>query len=245
MSPKIRQIIKAFFWSVCIMAFLALMFRTEIMRKEIIGTGVEVQFLDKNEVKFLNKSDISNIFNRNGLSFMNLKIDSINLTRVEEDISKNPFVHTVKAYHDLEGKVYVDLIQKVPVLRIIGDDYGYYLDEFGTKIPTSSKFTSKVITVQGFGLKSRHDEILLLWSKIKQNKLLKAQIVGIFVDREGEYIMNVQFGDFKVLLGGVDHLDTKLFKLEHTFRDILNTAGWEKYSMINLKFKDQVVCTKR
>ncbi len=245
MNPKVKQILKACFWSICMMAFLGLMFRTEIQRRNIVGTGVEIQFLDENEIKFLNESDISNIFDRNGLTFMNLKIDSINLTRVEEDISKNPFVRTVKAYHDLNGKVYVDLIQKEPVLRIIGDDYSYYLDEFGAKVPTSSKFTSKVMTVQGVELNNRQDEILLLWSKIQQNKLLKAQIVGIFVDREGEYTLNVQFGDFKVLLGGIDQLDDKFFKLEHTFRDILNTAGWEKYSMINLKFKDQVVCTKR
>ncbi len=245
MNPKVKQILKACFWSLCLMAFLALMFRTEIQRKNIIGNDVKIHFMNEKEVNFINKSDISNIFDRNGLTFMNLKIDSINLTRVEEDISKNPFVRTVKAYHDLNGKVYVDLVQRVPVMRIIGADYSYYLDEFGVKIPTSKKFTSKVLTVQGVGLKKRHEEILFLWSKIQQIKLLKAQIVGIFVDREGEYTLNVQFGDFKVLLGEIDHIDEKLFKLEHTFRDILNTAGWEKYSMINLKFKDQVVCTKR
>ncbi len=245
MNPRVKQILKACFWSLCLMAFLGLMFRTEIQRRNIMATGEEIQFLDESEVGFIDKSDISTIFNRNGLTFMNLKIDSINLTRVEEDISKNPFVRSVKAYHDLNGKVYIDLVQKIPVMRLIGGDYSYYLDEFGCKMPISSKFSSKVLTVQGIELKKKHDELLLLWSKIQRNKLLKAQIVGIFVDSEGEYTLNVQFGDFKVILGGIDQLDDKLFKLEHTFREILNTAGWESYSLINLKFKDQVVCTKR
>jgi cell division protein FtsQ len=92
---------------------------------------------------------------------------------------------------------------------------------------------------------NRTEELVYLYSKIQENSLLRAQIVGIFVDQNNEYSLSVQFGDFKIILGELDRLDEKFLKLEQTFRKIMNNVGWDTYSTINLKFKDQVVCTKR
>lgn len=245
MNLKLKHILKVSFWAICMLAFLALLFRTEILRKKLDGNGVQIRFLDKNNMNFINEADISKILDRNGLTFMNLKIDSINLTLVENEIAKNPFIREVRAYHDLEGSVFLDLIQRVPVMRIMTEDYSFYLDENGKRMPFSKKYTSKVMIVQGEGLMDKTEELIYLYSKIQENALLKAQIVGIFVDQNNEYNLSVQFGDFKIILGELDRLDEKFLKLEQTFRKIMNNVGWDTYSTINLKFKDQVVCTKR
>ncbi|MBK7817541.1 MAG: hypothetical protein IPJ60_08285 [Sphingobacteriaceae bacterium] len=53
-------------------------------------------------------------------------------------------------------------------------------------------------------------------------------------------------GDQSILLGKNQDLDVKLNKLKLFYSEGLNkTNSWNKYSTINLKFKNLVVCTKK
>jgi cell division protein FtsQ len=47
------------------------------------------------------------------------------------------------------------------------------------------------------------------------------------------------------LLGDAHDLDEKFRKLFAFYRYGLNKIGWNKYSIINIKFKNQVICSKQ
>jgi cell division protein FtsQ len=48
-----------------------------------------------------------------------------------------------------------------------------------------------------------------------------------------------------ILLGGLDGYETKMNKLEAMYCEGFDITGWNSYSLINLKFKDQVICKRR
>ena len=52
-------------------------------------------------------------------------------------------------------------------------------------------------------------------------------------------------GDQRIILGNIEDLDDKIFRLKTFYQEAMSRMGWNKYKTINLKFKNQVVCKKR
>ena len=52
-------------------------------------------------------------------------------------------------------------------------------------------------------------------------------------------------GDFKVAFGKPGELSEKFDRFALFIEKGLNVVGWDRYSMISLKYDNQVVCTKR
>jgi cell division protein FtsQ len=51
-------------------------------------------------------------------------------------------------------------------------------------------------------------------------------------------------GNHKIILGDCSDLEQKFKKLFAFYKDGLNKIGWNTYKTINLKYKNQVVCTR-
>ena len=52
-------------------------------------------------------------------------------------------------------------------------------------------------------------------------------------------------GNQIIHLGTTENYEGKLRNLEAFYDKVLPEVGWNKYSVINLEFKDQIVCKKR
>ena len=53
------------------------------------------------------------------------------------------------------------------------------------------------------------------------------------------------YGRSDIVIGTVDNLAEKFDNLRAFYEQGLSKYGWNKYKTINLKFKNQIVCTKR
>lgn len=79
---------------------------------------------------------------------------------------------------------------------------------------------------------------------ITKDKFLKAQIEQIYVDPNGEFELIPRVGTHTILMGRADNLEDKFERLFVFYRMGLSKTGWSRYNIINIKFKDQVVCSK-
>jgi cell division protein FtsQ len=52
-------------------------------------------------------------------------------------------------------------------------------------------------------------------------------------------------GPSTVVVGSIDNLDEKFRKLWIMYKKALPYGGWDKYSKIDLQYKNQVVCTRK
>jgi cell division protein FtsQ len=66
----------------------------------------------------------------------------------------------------------------------------------------------------------------------------------IYVGDDFEIELIPKVGNHKILIGNIENLDDKFSRLLLFYKQGLMRKGWENYSVINLKFKNQVVCTK-
>jgi cell division protein FtsQ len=80
---------------------------------------------------------------------------------------------------------------------------------------------------------------------LKNNDFWDSQIEQIYVNESNQLELVPRVGNHIILIGSSDDLAVKMNKLMIFYKEGINKTGWDKYSQINLKFKDQVICTKR
>ena len=79
---------------------------------------------------------------------------------------------------------------------------------------------------------------------IYNDEFWRSQIEQIYV-RNGEYKLIPRVGSQVVLFGGINNLEEKFIKLEALYKQGFSQVGWNKYKTINLKYTNQIICTKK
>ena len=80
---------------------------------------------------------------------------------------------------------------------------------------------------------------------INDSKLWRSQFEQIYVNSKGDIELVPRVGNHIIELGSVENLNEKLENLEAFYKQGLSQYGWNKYRTISLKYKNQIVCTKR
>ena len=85
-------------------------------------------------------------------------------------------------------------------------------------------------------------DLLQLLNHINNDKFWRAQIAGIVVKKDGELNMLPQVTKQEIVFGLPEDLEEKFKKLKVFYKQVLPNKGWNTYSMVNVKFKNQLVC---
>ena len=89
------------------------------------------------------------------------------------------------------------------------------------------------------------NDLFKLAQFINQNEFWKAQVSHIYVNQQEDIELSPRVGHHNIIFGSVDNMEEKFDKLDLFYKKGLNRTGWNQYETINLKFKNQVVCTKK
>ncbi len=215
----------------------------------------------------ITKKDIDSLILKTAGIVKGKPLGYINTASIEGVIRKQPYIAKVKVYESNEGSLFVQIRQREPLLRIINQKYeSFYLDESGALLPLNPNFSARVLVATGVindsyiqnptyrvNILALSDSIFYdslmtnlykLTMYITHDKFLKAQIDQIYVNNAGEFELIPRVGNHLILLGSADDLDNKFRKLFAFYTLGLNKIGWNKYNVINIKYKNQVVCSK-
>ena len=86
---------------------------------------------------------------------------------------------------------------------------------------------------------------LKLASFIDRDRFWSYQVVQVYFDRDQDFELIPRVGAHQIIFGDADDIGTKFRKLRVLYHDGLRFEGWNNYEKINLKYKNQVICTKR
>lgn len=200
-------------------------------------------------------------------SIMNRSVDTIpiadfDVSILENYICTNPYVAYVDAYINIQRDLIVNIEERKALLRFyLPDNSSFYMDCSGNLFPLCTTFTPRVTIANGYidvpkpfknscildsvYAKSVLPDIYLLANEISASRFLNAQISQIYVNSRGEFDLIPELGSHTIRLGKLDNLHEKLRNLESFYKKKLVKEGWEKYEIINLMYKNQIVCTKK
>jgi cell division protein FtsQ len=227
-------------------------------------SGVIVNVLDSVGSGFVDKNDIiQSIQNKFG-TLEGKSLSSINISLLEKIINTNPFISDAEVFSTVDGKIEIEVKQRIPVLRVINyKNESFYVDKDGVFMPVSDKFTSRVPVANGFIFDSEAGHHIITYTEdsahaetklaqlfniigyTEKNNFWNAEVQQLYVNEDGEIEMIPRVGNHSVILGDDKDLDEKFSKLLVFYKEGISKKGWDKYKSINLKFKNQVVCTKK
>lgn len=80
---------------------------------------------------------------------------------------------------------------------------------------------------------------------VNNSDFWRAQVSQVYIDENKDLIITPRVGNHEIVFGEVRNIKEKFNKLMLFYQKGLNRTGWNEYESINLKYKNQVVCTKR
>ena len=218
---------------------------------------IEIDEFTDNE--FVNDEMILKDLLSKGYSFQNQLSNDVLLREIEQLIMDYPAVKTVDVYKDLSGKIGIDVLLKKPIVRVF-DKKGNsaYIDEDGKAMTLSDVYTSRVVVFSGdiegdlnnFDFKDTifKNQILRaiyhFSSFVDKDEFWNAQVEQVYVNKEKEFEIIPKVGDHRILFGNTDQMDLKFRKLKAFYMGI-TPKQWNVYDTIDLRYKEQVVCSKK
>ena len=208
--------------------------------------NIHLKVSDYDNFQFISERDVELQLKNRALYPIGKMHSDINLTAIEQALMQLNMVKSVTCFFANNGDVCVSVTQRVPMFRVKDDGVDYYIDNDRKRMPTSIRFSAYVPVVTGnvsfdFASTELYDFIVYLQSESRWSSAFTQ--ICIYNGTEVELIPRV--GDFVVRLGVLDRYESKLKKLDKFLSVLPKYHSWDKYSVINLEFRDQVVCTKR
>ncbi len=187
-----------------------------------------------------------------GFPVIGQSFKTIDLGRIETLLEKNPFVKDAEVFIDSRNELGINIIQRKPIVRVIGNrGEQYYVDEEGNKLPLSKHFAVNIVTATGeyppfspeFLTKDNalHD-LFNLCSELEKDPFLKSMIVQIHANAKREFTLVPMLGDQKIIFGEYDDSMAKWKKLKVFYKEAMPFVGWRKYRNLDLRFRNQIVC---
>lgn len=206
------------------------------------------------ENHFVDEGDIMSLITAKGKEVIEgVPFSQLNLRALENRLNDEPFLKEAEIYVDHSGNMMVHALLRRPMARIVrysGPDA--YIGEDGQILPVSDKFTKRTIIITGDKAKELSEQVNIgtgdyaplygLINKIRNNKFWNAQIAQIKLEKNGEVILYPQVTKQYIEFGKIEDVDIKFKKLKLFYDDILPRKGWNYYSKVSLKYKNQIIC---
>ena len=232
--------------TVAIVCYLVFAFVIVPMQKENDNSkGIVIKIAD-NRLGTISTEDIEEMLNEEGLHPQDKMIDSVSCSDIENFINSMTLIKECQVYKTNGKRIVIDIVCREPVLKVI-DKSGatYYVDIEGEKIEDIKKPLRLPVASGEIDDAMIGTELRTIVSAIEKNPFWLAQIQQIYFNDKKEAILVPRIGDHVIELGSVKQLNEKLENLKAFYTNALNTVGWNKYSKLNIKISNKVICTKR
>ena len=226
--------------------------------------GIEVSIADSSEYNFVTVNEIMNIINGSSPGrLLGKPVGDISRSEVEEKVKGLKELRVAEVYLSIDGTLYIYADQRKPIMRVAarnGNDY--YIDDEGFVIRRRNLNSPRLHIVSGnvnitpemLGGVSILDtsirktilsDVYHIVNHIRRDPFWSAQIDQIYINGNNEIDLIPRVGNHIIRIGPPDDFSEKLSSLQAFYRNVMPEVGWNKYSVINLKYKGQVVCKRR
>jgi len=234
-------VILKYILSILLLAFL-LVFTNDRQRDQKISLN-NIIIKDK-DMGSLNSSIILDYLDRKSVYFDSILMSDFNKEDLENILSIHPNIKEVEVFSNQKGAIDILIEPKRAIIRIKSNTGDYFLDEFGEKMELSDNYNPKVLVATGDIAIKDYVGIYKFIQEINQSAFWNAQITQIHFE-ENNVVLIPRVGSQRISIGKFNNIKEKLENLYHFYKIVMPLKGWQMYSDINLKFNNQIVCTKR
>ena len=208
----------------------------KLAKSVIVFVGDNAPFVKQETV---NKLLIEN--KRDASSIQKVKLD---LNKLERTLNAHEMIEKSDVFVSIDGVLKAVVKQKTPIARVFDGDGSFYIDYEGNRMPLSTNFTARVPLVSGGINKNNDEDLAELFRAIYDDAFLKKNIIGIQIMPNGSLKMLNRNFDYQIDFGRIINVERKFKNYKAFFQKAVLDSSLYKYKKIDLRFTEQVVCTK-
>ncbi|MDY0929898.1 MULTISPECIES: cell division protein FtsQ/DivIB [Chryseobacterium] len=225
--------------TVIILGFLLSFSLKKFGGQKITDNKISVKLNEKTPVYFIDEKDIREIVNKENPS---RKVGDLNIPELEKKINALPAVDSANVYLNLNGKLNLDIKQRVPVFRLNYKGKDFYVDEKGVEFPISRTYSHPCMLVTGDVKKDEYEKLAELVDKIDKDDFSKKYFIGISKYKDSYNLLTSE-GIYRVEIGDLDNIELKVKGFKTFVEKYLVFQDPQKYKMISVKYQNQIVTT--
>ena len=191
----------------------------------------------------------------------NSMVGTVNMIKIQNHLDANPWIESNSAYIDLDGNLNVNFKEYEPQFRVfVKNGRSVYVTDNGVVIPSCCNYTPNVLIASGnFELgdtttyalcdtleRDRNLLDALYWHKaIKANPFMENCVGQLYCNNKNLFELTVKGLNARVIVGDTCLAADKLNRLEIFMKQRISRPETQNMKIINLNYKNQIVCTKR
>jgi len=208
----------------------------KLTKSTVIFVGDDAPFVDQETVNKLlieNRKDAQSIGK-----------DKLDLNKLEKALNAQEMIEKSDVFVSIDGVLKAVVKQKTPIARIFDGDSSFYIDYKGNRMPLSTNFTARVPLVSGEINKINSENLAEFFRLIYNDAFLKKNIIGVQIMPNGSLKMLNRNFNYQIDFGGPVRMQAKFNNYKAFFQKAVLDSSLYKYKTIDLRFSQQVVCTK-
>lgn len=231
-------------------------------QREVKCQSFEINIFYEGAPELITKSTIRREITKSGIRVKDQPVTSIPVKKLQKLISKNPYVKKATISVGVNGIVKANILQRNPLVRVVDSEFNQCMIDYdGVVMPVNPEFPVRLVLANGNISNVRLISVLSekkanrtlpkdlanvhkIALRLQSDSLTSALVEQIYINDRKEVELIPKIGDQSIILGDTTLLDEKLRNLRVFYREGMKNFAWNNYREINLKYKNQVVCSK-
>lgn len=254
-KTTIRKILFVGLWLCIGGGMLTLLLAANKKKKRGECSDYAIQLKGTVQHYFIDEKDVEQLLMKaTNSKIKGLAVSAFDLSKLEQSLENNTWINNAELYFDNQDVLHVTVTEKEPIARIFTTaNNSFYIDSLGRKMPLSDKMSARVPVFTGFPDKkilSAKDSLLLNDVRMTANYIVNdpfwtSQVAQIDITDQNSFEMTPVVGNHLVKLGNGENIDKKFNRLMVFYRQVLSKTGFDKYKMIDVQYKGQVIASKQ
>lgn len=238
--------------AILLVTILALVNRYQ---QEVTLSEVKVNINAASDNAFMNETRVMEAMGWiGGVAPLGTKLDQVSLKMLEDSLLKSPFVKDAELYKNIQGTLLVDVEMRKPVARLMNNSGAdIYLDASGVKFPVSTLHSANVLLVRGDFEESVADTFscetvlsaLPVLTYIRNNPFWNNYLSEVSIGGNGELMLYPRMDNMEIEFGHPIRTADKLRNLQVFLEEVMTHSDRPRFKQLSVKYKGQVVATKR
>ena len=239
-----------------ILLLFGLIALTEVRQEQKKCHSIIIQLDEVEGHQFITRRDVTGYLTKQGVDpIIGEPYNQLDFRKLEKRLLQHGFIKNCQISRDLKGNLIVSIEQPIPVARLMtfmgSNEHveGQYISEEGKPFPVSMNYTARVPILSGdYFIKhttltdSASKPLLNVLTFIRRDPFWRSQIVEISVDEDYSVTMWPQYGNHRLEIGTPTDIEVKFEKLKVFYKQVLPLKDAEKYSRVNVQYRNQIVC---
>lgn len=209
-------------------------------------TGIDINIVKGYSTDSVSRRGVLAEINRYPEKIIGAQIPTIDTKKIESYLKGFPQFEDVVCTFTTSGRLNVKVTPMVPELRVFEDSASYYINKDGKRMDSKASFFVDVPVVRGkFNEHFRPEYVLPVTRFVAADPVLSRLVGMVQADGPDNILLIPRIHGHVINFGDTNRLAEKRRALIAVYKKVMPYKGWEEYDTISVKFRGQVVATRR